>query len=92
MLIGSRQRLSTFTDSPTPVINGSPISQVTSAKSLGVLIDDKLNWCSHVDKITKKIASGIGARKRVSHLVPPAALHYIYQALIQPHFDYCSVV
>ena len=33
-----RQRLSNFTDSPTSVINGSPISQVTSAKSLGVVV------------------------------------------------------
>ena len=29
---------------------------------------------------------------RVRHLVPQATLHLIYQALIQPHFDYCSTV
>jgi len=36
MLIGSSQRLSTLTDSPTPAINGAPISYslVTTAKSL----------------------------------------------------------
>ena len=26
------------------------------------------------------------------HLVPQATLHLIYQALIQPHFDYCNIV
>jgi len=30
--------------------------------------------------------------KCVRHLVPPPTLHLIYQALIQPHFDYCSIV
>ena len=43
MLTGSRQRLSILTDSPTPTNNSAPIGQVTTTKSLGVLIDDKLN-------------------------------------------------
>ena len=42
--------------------------------------------------LTKHIASGISAMKRVRHLFPPATLHLIHQALIQPHFDYCSTV
>ena len=57
-----------------------------------MLIDDKLNWSSHVDKLTKKIASGIGAIKRGRHLVAQATLHFIYRVLIQPHFDYCNIV
>ena len=39
-----------------------------------------------------KIASGIAAIERVRQFVPPATLHLIYKALIQPHFDYCNVV
>ena len=92
MLIGSRQRLSTLTDSPTITIHDSQVSQVTTAKPLGVTIDNKLDWSSHIDKLTKKVASGIRAIKRIRHLVPQATLHLIYQALIQPHFDYCNIV
>ena len=99
MLISSRQRLSTLTDSLTIkitwlslIINDNQVSQVTTAKSLGVTIDNKLDWSSHIDKLTKKVASGIGAIKRIRHLVPEATLHLIYQALIQPHFDYCNIV
>ena len=40
----------------------------------------------------KKIASGIGAIKRVRPFVPPAILLYIYSALIQAHSDYCNLV
>ena len=65
---------------------------VTTAKSLGVTIDNKLDWSSHIDKLTKKVASGIGAIKRIEHLVPQATLLVIYQALIQPHFDYYNIV
>ena len=92
ILIGSRQRLSTLTDSPTITINDNQVSQVTTAKSLGVTIDNKLDWSSHIDKLTKKVASGIGAIKRIRHLVPQATLHLISQAMIQPHFDYCNIV
>ena len=89
---GSRQRLSTLTDSPTITKHDSHVSQVTTTKSLGVTIDNKLDWSSHIDKLTKKVASGIGAMKRIRHLLPQATLHLIYQALIQPHFDYCNIV
>ena len=92
MLIGSRQRLSTLAVSPTITIYDNQVSQVTTAKSFGVTIDNKLDWSSHIDKLTKKVASGIGAIKRIRHLVSQATLLLIYQALIQPHFDYCNIV
>ncbi|KAL9979164.1 hypothetical protein ACROYT_G016784 [Oculina patagonica] len=92
ILIGYRQRLSNLTGSSKVAINDFQVSQVKSAKSLGVIIDDRHDWSGHIEKLTKKIASGIGALKRVRHLVPQATLHLIYRALIQPHFDYCSTV
>ena len=55
MLIGSRQRLSTLTDSPTITINDNQVSQVTTAKSLGVTIDNKLDWSSHIDKLRPRL-------------------------------------
>ena len=55
-------------------------------------IDDRLDWSGHIEKVTKKVAYGIGAIKRIRHLVPQATLQLIYQALIQPHFDYCNIV
>ena len=82
MVIGSRQRINTLTDSPTITINDNQVSQATTAKSLGVTIDNKLDWSSHIDKLTRKVASGIGAINRIRHLVPQATLRLIYQALI----------
>ena len=92
MLTSSRQKLRTLTDSPTITINDIQVSQVTTAKSFGVTIDNKLDWSSHIDKLTKKVPSGIGAIKRIRHLVRQATLHLIYEALIQPHFYYCNIV
>ena len=52
-------------------------------KSLGVLIDENLTWSNHINAISKKISSGIGSIKRISHCVPPATLHNIYHGLVR---------
>ena len=70
ILIGLRQNLNALTASPVLSINGTSVKQVPMSKSLGVLIDANLTWGSHVEKLAKKIASGIAAIKRVSHLFP----------------------
>ena len=92
MLIGSRQRLSTLSDALELSIDNVPIEQVSSAKSLGVYVNENLTWHSHIDKLCKKIASAIGAIKRVKPFVPRSTLLYMYNSLVQPHFDYCSLV
>ena len=69
-----------------------PINQVSHTKSIGVWLDENLTWNEHIDKISKKIASGIGALKRIRSFVPPTTLQFIYNSLVQPHFDYCCVV
>ena len=93
MLIGSRQKLSTLSESLDLSIDNVPIKQVSTTKSLGILIDDNMaRPDSHIDKLSKKIASGIGAIKRIKPFVSPEILHYIYSALVQPLFDYCSIV
>ena len=61
-------------------------------KSLGIYVDENLTWYLHVDKLCKKIASAIGAIKRVKPFLPQSTLLSIYNSLVQPHFDYCSLV
>ena len=92
MLIGSRQRLCTLSPLPSLEIDGIPVNQVSHTKSLGVLIDENLSWNMHINKLIKKIASSIGAIKRVRPFVPFTTLQYIYNSLVQPHFNYCCVV
>ena len=81
MLIGSRQKLNALTASPVLSINGTPVNQVSTSKSLGVLIDANLTGGSDIEKLAKKIVSGIPSIKRVREFVPPATLHLIYKAL-----------
>ena len=82
MLIGSTQKLSTFHNPPSLMIDGAPITHVTSTKSLGVHIDQTLSWNVHVENLCKKIPSGIGALKRVGYFVPHETLRSIF--IVQP--------
>ena len=40
----------------------------------------------------KKVASGLGAMKRIKPFVPENTLLHIYNALVKPHLEYCSEV
>ena len=85
LLIGSRQRLSTLERNPQIEINKFPIKQVSTSKSLGVHIDGNLSWESHIKEISKKIASGISAIKRIRYFLPFEILLNVYNSLVQPH-------
>ena len=69
-----------------------PIKQVSTAKSLGVHIDENLIWECHINELSKKIASGIRAIERIRYSVPYKTLLSIYNSLVQPHLNYCSSV
>ena len=70
MLIGSKQRLNTLSDTLKLSIDNVSLEQVSSVKSLGVYIDENLTWHFHIDKLCKKFAYAIGAIKRVKPFVP----------------------
>ena len=61
-------------------------------KYLGLTIDSQLSWSKHVDEICKKASSAINALKRVRPFISTDVAVQIYNALILPHFDYCSPV
>ena len=62
------------------------------AKSLGLFIDEHLSLVKHIEEISKKISSAIGALERIRPFISESTAVQIYQALILHHFDYCSPV
>ena len=92
MIIGSRQKLQTQNDEFDIEIDGEKIKRVDHTKSLGLIIDDRLSWSKHVEEISKKVSSSIGALKRVRPFISTKTAVQIYNALTLPYFDYCSPV
>ena len=77
MLIDSCQRIKTLQSVPLLAINGVPVRQVAHTKSLGTYIDENLSWNVHVEKLCKKVASGISALKRIRPFASPTTMQLI---------------
>ena len=56
------------------------------------MVDDQLLWKNHVDTTIAKVSKGIGMIRRMKSYVPKYSLMHVYNALIMPYFDYCSLV
>ena len=94
MIIGSRQRLNAQCEEIDIRINDNlkTIKRVDHTKSLGLTIDAQLSSSKHVDEICKKVFLVIGALKCVRPFISTDVAVQIYNALLSPHFDYCSPV
>ena len=87
MLIDSRQRLLNAAENCQKIeIGGTEIKQISSTKSLGVLIDENLCWNEQIDSIR-----AIGMIRRAKPYVNFDTLNLIYQSLVLPYFDHCSI-
>ena len=92
MIIRSRQRLSAQCDDVETRIDDQSINRVDHTKSLDLTIDAQLSQGKHVKEICKKVSSAVGALRRVRPFISKETAIQIYNALIMPHFDYCSPV
>ncbi|CAK1585636.1 unnamed protein product [Parnassius mnemosyne] len=73
----------------TPLkINNITLKRSKKEKYLGLLLDDKLIWDSHIDKIASKLASLTGALRKVSNCIPYKIKSTVYNALAKPHLEY----
>ena len=84
--------MSTLSSQPELSIDNVPVEKVSSVKSPGIFIHENLLWQTHIDKLSKKIASGTGANKRIRDFLPTPTLHCIYNALTRSQFEYCNIV
>ena len=93
MVIDTRQKLITQDLNKMNIhVDSTQIKRVQHRKSLGLIIDDNLNWKNHINAICKKISSGIGALKRVRRFIRKDTAEKVYNSLIEPYFNYCSPV
>lgn len=68
------------------------IERVLNMNYLGLTIDYKLNWNSHIEKIKNKIIPMSFAIKKVSGVIPTKQLWMIYHAYIMSHIAYLNPI
>ena len=73
-------------------LNNSDIKRVNTTKSLGVIVDEKLNWDEQFKRIKGKMSGGLAALKKLKNVVPQSQLCNVYCALIESHLRYADVI
>ena len=90
MYIGSSFNIKNKIAQNPILINNASVPRTENYTCLGVDIDERLTWEKHIDKTCAKVGAGIGVMRRMKPFVPLETLKLIYNALVQPYFDYCS--
>lgn len=72
----------------TLCLSGVTIESCHSMKFLGIFIDDKLKWDSHINYVSKKVSNGLFAINKAKQFLPEQSLVSIYYTLIYPHLSY----
>ena len=80
----------TLRDLPGDIlIDGTPLTKVSSSRFLGLTFDDKLNWKSHTLNICKTISRNIGIMNKLKYFFPSSTLCTLYFSLVLPYLNYC---
>ena len=80
------------------IIGEHNIEHVQNKKVLGIIIHDQLKWDKHNDEQCKTninvwtISKSIALLKRAWKFVPKETIITMYNALVLPHFNYCSTI
>ena len=77
---------------PDIIIDNQPIDKVEKTKFLGVVIDSKLSWKSHICLVAGKLSKSIGMIIKAREYLNRSALLTLYYSFVYPYLTYCNHV
>ena len=89
-MVFSRQRIDL--DNVEIFMAGTKIERKTEARFLGVIMDDKLTWASHIKAVRIKMARYIGIMYKIKGQLPMKVRIQLYHSFVQSHLNFCSLV
>ena len=66
----------------------TPLESVSDIKFLGITVDNKLSWKSHVANTCNIVSRNIGVINRLKSHIPSSSLLTLYSSLILPYLNY----
>ena len=77
---------------PAVPFNNLPVIQIVEHKHLGLVLDSKLSFSTHIRSAISKTRKGIGMLRFLSNYLPRNTLNGLYKLYVQPHLDYGDVM
>ena len=73
-------------------LDGQTLNQTTSARYLGIIVDDHLSFKSLINHLENEISRSVGVIAKLSDYLPHNTLITLYYTLIQSHLLYALPV
>ena len=80
------------TEHPSLKLGLDEVARKDEHKHLGLILDSKLNFKSHIRQAILKARRGIGMIKYLSKYVSRDVLDQVYKLYVRPHLDYGDIV
>ena len=74
------------------VFNGIPVKLVEETKHLGMILDNKLSFFSHINDKIAKAKRGLGTMKQLKNWISYSVLENVYKLYVRPYLDYGDIV
>ena len=81
-------RKNTKIDHPTVFFDEVPVDRTPCQKHLGMHLDDKLNFQTHIKEKIAKASKGIGIIHKLAKVLLRESLITISKSFVRPHIDY----
>jgi len=65
--------------------NECPVANSENSRYLGLILDSKLNYRSHIRMVENKIARSVGIMNKLRYLFPTSTLLQLYYSHVHPH-------
>ena len=69
-----------------------PVKQVNEHKHLGLVLDSKVSFSTHIKSVISNARKGIGLLKYLSKYLPRYTLNELFKLYVRPHLDYGDVI
>ena len=81
-------------DDPTQkiILNNNEIASSNEEKLLGILLDSKLNFDSHITSLCKKAGQKLSALARINHYLTQDQKLLLLNSVVKSQFSYCSLI
>ena len=79
---------------PSVELQGKALKCTEEVKLLGVILDKKLTFQSHIEAVEKRASKALGALMMVgkTEKINPANMIKLYKSLVVPHLEYAASV
>ena len=81
-------------DDPTQkiILNNNEIASSNEEKLLGILLDSKLNFDSHITSLCKKADQKLSALARINHYLTQDQKSLLLNSVVKSQFSYCPLI